>query len=61
MTRKCMVRDLPGSGIGVGGKVLMCVSLPRLSVVHMQRRGSVLALLVAAAILLELAAGVGLA
>ena len=39
----------------------MRVSLPRLSVVHLRRRRSVLAVLVAAAILLELAAGVGLA
>src|ERR1700749_1719462 len=43
-----------------GDRVLMRVALPRLSVVHLQRRGSVLALLVGVAILLELAAGVGL-
>ena len=34
--------------------------LPRLSVVHLQRRGSALALLIAVAVLLELAAGTGL-
>lgn len=39
----------------------MPTSLPRLSVVHLRRRGSMIALLVAAAILLELAAGTGLA
>jgi hypothetical protein len=39
----------------------MRVSLPRLSVVHLRRRRSVVAVLVALAILLELAAGVGLA
>ena len=39
----------------------MRVSLPRLSVVHLRRRRSVLAVLVGVAILLELAAGVGLA
>lgn len=39
----------------------MHVSLPRLSVVHFRRRGTVLAMLVGLAILLELAAGVGLA
>lgn len=39
----------------------MRVSLPRLSVVHLQRRASVLALLVGVAVLLELAAGTGLA
>jgi hypothetical protein len=61
MTRECMVRDLPGSGVGVGEEVVMRVSVPRLSVVHMQRRGIMLALLVGVAILLELAAGVGLA
>ena len=56
-----MVRDLPGSGTGMGEGVVPRVSLPRLSVVHMQRRGTVLAVLVAVAILLELAAGAGLA
>lgn len=39
----------------------MRTSLPRLSVVHLRRRGSVIALLVVAAVLLELAAGAGLA
>ena len=39
----------------------MRVSLPWLSVVHLRHRRMVLAVLVAAAILLELAAGVGLA
>jgi hypothetical protein len=39
----------------------MRVSLPRLSVVHLRRRRIVLAVLVAVAVLLELAAGVGLA
>jgi hypothetical protein len=39
----------------------MGVSLPRLSVVHLRHRGVVLTVLVAVAILLELAAGVGLA
>jgi hypothetical protein len=39
----------------------MGVSLPRLSVVHLRRRRSVLALLAGVAILLELAAGTGLA
>jgi uncharacterized membrane protein YbhN (UPF0104 family) len=39
----------------------MPTSLPRLSVVHLRRRGSMIALLVGAAILLELAAGTGLA
>src|SRR6201995_2908273 len=39
---------------------LMRASLPRLSVVHLQRRGSALALLIAVAVLLELAAGTGL-
>jgi hypothetical protein len=39
----------------------MRVSLPGLSVVHLRRRRSVLAVLVVVAILLELAAGVGLA
>ena len=39
----------------------MRVSLPRLSVVHLRRRRSVLAVLVGVAILLELAAGAGLA
>ena len=39
----------------------MRVSLPRLSVVHLRRRRSVLAVLVAVAIVLELAAGAGLA
>ena len=39
----------------------MRVSLPRLSVVHLRRRRSVLAVLAGVAILLELAAGVGLA
>ena len=38
----------------------MRASLPRLSVVHLQRRGSALALLIAVAVLLELAAGTGL-
>jgi hypothetical protein len=38
----------------------MDVPLPRLSVVHLRRRGSVLTVLVGVAILLELAAGVGL-
>jgi hypothetical protein len=37
------------------------VSLPRLSVVHLRHRGTVLAVLVGVAIMLELAAGVGLA
>jgi hypothetical protein len=59
ITEQCIVRDLPGSDAGVAEKVL--ISLPRLSIVHMQRRGSVLALLVGVAILLELASGVGLA
>jgi hypothetical protein len=39
----------------------MRASLPRLSVVHIQRRGSALTLLIAIAVLLELAAGTGLA
>ena len=39
----------------------MGISLPRLSVVHVRRRGSVLAVLAGVAILLELAAGTGLA
>jgi hypothetical protein len=39
----------------------MRISLPGLSVVHLERRRSVLAVLVGAAILLELAAGTGLA
>lgn len=39
----------------------MRVSLPRLPVVHLRRRGSVVAVLVVAAVLLELAAGAGLA
>ena len=39
----------------------MPISLPRLSVVHLRRRGSVLAVLAGVAILLELAAGTGLA
>jgi uncharacterized membrane protein YbhN (UPF0104 family) len=39
----------------------MRTSLPRLSVVHLRRRGSMIALLVVAAVLLELAAGTGLA
>jgi hypothetical protein len=39
----------------------MRVALPRLSVVHVRRRRSVLAVLVGVAILLELAAGTGLA
>ena len=39
----------------------MGVSLPRLSVVHLRHRGSVLAVLAGVAILLELAAGTGLA
>jgi len=39
----------------------MRLSLPRLSVVHLRRRGSVLAVLAGVAILLELAAGTGLA
>jgi len=39
----------------------MDVSLPRLSVVHVRRSGSVMAVLAGVAILLELAAGVGLA
>src|ERR1700760_1068075 len=39
----------------------MGVSLPRLSVVHLRRRRSVLAVLAGVAILLELAAGTGLA
>ncbi len=39
----------------------MRVSLPRLSVVHLRRRRSVLAVLVGVAVLLELAAGAGLA
>jgi hypothetical protein len=39
----------------------MRVSLPRLSVVHLRRRRSVLAVLAGVAILLELAAGTGLA
>jgi hypothetical protein len=39
----------------------MRVSLPRLSVVHLRRRRSVLAVLAGVAVLLELAAGVGLA
>jgi hypothetical protein len=56
-----MVRELPGSGIGMGEKVAVRVPLPRLSVVNVQRRGIVLAVLVGVAILLELAAGVGLA
>lgn len=52
-----------GSGTGMGARqtTLMRVSLPRLSVVHLRHRRSVLAVLVATAILLELAAGVGLA
>jgi len=56
-----MVRGLAGSGTGMGDKVLVRVPLPRLSIVHVQRRGIVLALLVGVAVLLELAAGVGLA
>ena len=39
----------------------MPISLPRLSVVHLRRRGSVLAVLAGVAIVLELAAGTGLA
>src|SRR5438477_9771601 len=39
----------------------MRVSLPGLSVVHLRRRGSVLAMLAGVSILLELAAGTGLA
>jgi hypothetical protein len=39
----------------------MRVSLPRLSLVHLRSRGSVVALLVVVAVLLELAAGAGLA
>jgi uncharacterized membrane protein YbhN (UPF0104 family) len=39
----------------------MRTSLPRLSVVHLRRRGSMIALLVVVAVLLELAAGTGLA
>jgi hypothetical protein len=39
----------------------MDISLPRLSVVHLRRRGSVVAGLVVVAVLLELAAGTGLA
>ena len=38
----------------------MDVSLPRLSVVHVRRRGRLVAVLAALAIVLELAAGVGL-
>ena len=61
MTDRCMIRDLPGSGNGAGRESPLQVSLPRLSVVHMQRRGSAVALLAGVAILLELAAGAGLA
>jgi hypothetical protein len=39
----------------------MDISLPRLSVVHLRRRGSVVAALVVIAVFLELAAGTGLA
>ena len=39
----------------------MSVSVPRLSVVHVRRRGTLLAVLAGVAILLELAAGTGLA
>ena len=58
-----MIRLSGGSGSGVGEweACLMRVSLPGLSVVHLRRRRSVLAMLAGAAILLELAAGVGLA
>ena len=58
-----MVRSLRGSGTGVGEREAcpMRVPLPRLSVVHLRHRRMVLAVLVAAAIVLELAAGVGLA
>lgn len=39
----------------------MDVSLPRLSVVHLRRRRSVVAVLAGVAVVLELAAGTGLA
>ncbi len=59
-----MIGLLPGSGglaLGSIGGLAHGVSLPRLSVVHMRRRRSVLAVLAGVAILLELAAGTGLA
>ncbi len=58
-----MIRLSGGSGSGVAEweACLMRVSLPRLSVVHLRRRRSVLAMLAGVAIVLELAAGVGLA
>jgi hypothetical protein len=59
-----MIGLLPGSGglaLGVLEAWLMGVSLPRLSVVHVRRRRSVLAVLAGVAIVLELAAGTGLA
>jgi hypothetical protein len=59
-----MIGLLRGSGVlasGVSEAWLMGVSLPRLSVVHLRRRRSVLAVLAAVAIVLELAAGTGLA
>jgi hypothetical protein len=58
-----MIGLLPGSGVlalGVLEAWLMGVSLPRLSVVHVRRRRSVLAVLAGVAIVLELAAGTGL-
>ena len=59
-----MIRLLQGSGVlafGAWEAWLMDVSLPRLSVVHLRHRGSVLAVLAGVAIVLELAAGTGLA
>ncbi len=58
-----MIRLSGGSGSGVAEweACLMRVSWPRLSVVHLRRRRSVLAMLAGVAIVLELAAGVGLA
>lgn len=58
-----MICLLRGSGVLAleYGRPGSWMSLPRLSVVHLRHRGSILAVLAGLAIVLELAAGTGLA